>query len=224
MSIGEAVWERKGRGQHTLSRNTFNLLLCGWTGAGIASSAIAANMSLSWPMTWQTLLVTFVVAILGVLIAMWSHNPLVSLLGYALVAIPFGFMLGPVVALYTMASVVKVFAITVAMVMVLGIVGAMIPESLEGWAPFLFGGLVLFLLCSLFVPLAGFFGLPVEGALTWLDWIGVFLFGGYVIFDFNRAQHVERTVDNSIDCALAVYLDFVNIFIRLLSIMGNHDD
>ena len=223
MSLGEAVWDREGR-DHTLSRNTFNLLLCGWTGAGIASSAIAANVSLHWPMKWQLLLGTFLIALIGVFTAMFSKNPVISLLGYAMVTIPFGLMLGPVVALYTAASVVKVFAITVAMVAVLGVVGAVIPESLEGWAPFLFGGLVLLLLASLFVPIAGFFGLPVEGALTWLDWLGVFLFGGYVIFDFNRAQHVERTVDNSIDCALAVYLDFANLFIRLLSIMGNHND
>ena len=108
--------------------------------------------------------------------------------------------------------------ITTAMVVVLGVMGALIPKSLESWAPYLFGGLCLLILGLLFVPLAAAFGLPVEGALTWMDWIGIVLFGGYVIFDLNRAQRVERTHDNAIDCALAVYLDFVNIFVRVIGL------
>jgi FtsH-binding integral membrane protein len=33
-------------------------------------------------------------------------------------------------------------------------------------------------------------------------------------------MRVPFTADNAIDCALAVYLDFINIFIRLLELSG----
>ena len=66
----------------------------------------------------------------------------------------------------------------------------------------------------------GMFGLPVDGAMTALDWIGVVIFGGLVIFDLNRAVRLPHTLDNAIDRAMAIYLDFINIFLRLLSLMG----
>lgn len=212
------VWEREGEG--SMSKNLFAFLVAGWTAAGIAGSAVAAYFTQSWELTWPFLLGVLAAGIVGVIIAVKSENPVFSLLGYAMVAIPFGMMLGPVVALYTAASVVRVFFVTTGVVVVLGIVGAVIPDNLEGWGSWLFGGLSLLLVGYFIVPLAGMFGLPIDHALTWMDWAGVLVFSGYVIYDWNRAMRIERTMDNAIDCALAVYLDFINLFIRLLELTG----
>ncbi len=217
MGMSKSVWGRDG-GTHAMSQRFFNVMLCFWTAVGIASSAVAASVSLTWTLGWGLLLGTFAIAVIGILIALRSDEPIISLLGYAMVTIPFGLMLGPLVGATATAVVIKAFFITTAMVVVLGVMGALIPKSLESWAPYLFGGLCLLILGLLFVPLAAAFGLPVEGALTWMDWAGIVLFGFYVIFDLNRAQRVQRTHDNAIDCALAVYLDFVNIFIRVLAL------
>jgi FtsH-binding integral membrane protein len=70
----------------------------------------------------------------------------------------------------------------------------------------------------------GAFGVNIGGAMTVLDWIGVVLFSAYVIFDMNRAMRLPRTLDNSIDAAVAVYLDFANLFVRLLSLLGQRRD
>lgn len=218
-AISASVWEREGR-QHALSKRGFAVMLAFWTALGIGSSAAAAWVSRGWHLSIWGFLGLFIIALAGTIIAIKSDYPPFSLLGYAMVTVPFGLMVGPVVALYTAASVAKVFGITSAMVVVLGLVGAFHPGSLEHWGVFLFGGLVVLLLGMIGVPIAAAFGVPVGGALTWLDWIGVALFSGYVIYDFNRAMHVERTHDNAIDCALAIYLDFANIFIRLLSLTG----
>lgn len=212
------VWDRRGSG--TMSKNLFALMVAFWTAAGIAASTISANISQSWELSFWFLLSVLVVAIVGVIIATVSENPAISLFGYALVAVPFGLMLGPIVALYTDASIVRVFFVTTGLVSALGIVGAVIPDSLEGWGSWLLGGLVMLLIGYFIVPLAGLFGLPIDRALTWLDWIGVVLFSGYVIYDWNRAMRVPFTTDNAVDCALSVYLDFINIFIRLLSLIG----
>jgi hypothetical protein len=163
---------------------------------------------------------TLIVAIAGIFIALKFDVPILSLIGYMMVCIPFGYITGPAVALYTSASVVKVLMITTAIVVILGTVGAVIPDSLESWGSYLFGGLLILILGTFLVPIAGVFGIPIKGALTFFDWVGVVLFSGYVIFDLNRAMRVERTHDNAIDCALSVYLDFINLFLRLLSLMG----
>ena len=216
--MNDSVWERYG--SNAMSKNLFAFMVAGWTAAGIAASAVAAYFTQSLELNWPLLLCVVAVGIVGVIIALWSENPLVSLLGYAMVAIPFGMMLGPVVAMYTAASVVRVFFVTTGVVVALGIVGAVIPDNLEGWGSWLFGGLCLLLIGYFIVPLAGMFGLPIDHALTWMDWIGVLVFSGYVIYDWNRAMRVPFTMDNAIDCALAVYLDFINLFIRLLSLTG----
>ncbi|MBI3577125.1 US12 family protein [Candidatus Gottesmanbacteria bacterium] len=203
-----------------MSKNLFAFATSAWTALGIAATMAGAAVSEKWELNLVFLLGVLVAGIAGVIIALKSDVPIVSLFGYMLVAIPFGLMLGPVVALYTMASVVRVFFVTTGMVVALGIVGAVIPDSLEGLGSWLFGGLVALLIGLLIVPIAGMFGVPIKEAMTILDWVGVVLFSGYVVYDWNRAMRVPFTLDNSIDCALAVYLDWINLFIRLLELTG----
>lgn len=224
MSFANTVWDRTGYEGDLMKKGYFAFMISFWTAAGIASSAVAAYFAQSMELTWPFLIGVLIAGIVGVLIALNSSVPVVSLFGYALVAIPFGLMFGPIVALYTTASIVKVFAITSVIVVGLGIIGAVIPDDLEGWGSWLFGALLILIIGTLFVPIARFIGLPVEGALTLLDWAGVLIFSAYVIYDWNRAMRVPYTQDNAIDCALAVYLDFINLFIRLLSLLGDAND
>ena len=217
--FGDAVWERQGGGD-TISTRAYATLICFWTALGIGASAVAATISLHWAFSWMLVILPFIASIVGTIIALKSDNPVVSLFGYALVVIPFGLMLGPVVNLYTVASVAKVLFITTGMVVGLGVVGAVYPKSLESWGSWLMGALLVLILGSCATMIAGAFGVNIRGAMTVWDWVGVAVFSALVIFDLNRAMRLPKTVDNSVDSALAIYLDFVNIFIRLLSIMG----
>jgi FtsH-binding integral membrane protein len=194
-----------------------------WTAVGIGASAVAASLSRNWGLDWLLMIGSLVFAIIGVIISAKSDNPAISFVGFMLVAVPFGLLLGPVVSLYTDASVARVLTLTTAIVVVLGVIGAVVPASLEIWRGWLFGGLLLLLGGMFFVPLMGLFGVPIGGALTALDWFGVVLFGGYVIYDLNRAMRIAYTLDNSVDAAVAIYLDFFNIFIRLLALLGEND-
>lgn len=221
--LSSSVWDREGD-THTLSQRTFVVMLTLWTVLGLGASAVAAWYSQSWHIGWPGAIAVLVVAIAGVFIALGSDQPPISLLGYAMVAIPFGLLLGPVVALYTAVSVAKVLGLTTGLVVILGTIGAIWPTSLEHWGIWLLGALVLLILGTVGLSIAAACGVPVGPAMTWLDWLGVALFSGYVVFDLNRAMRVERTHDNAIDCALAVYLDFVNLFIRLLSLFGQRRD
>lgn len=219
-SAKDSVWERKGDSD-ALGKNFFAFLVCFWTSLGLVGTGLSAWCTTDWvPSSPWLLLGIMVIPFVGVFVAMASDNPVVSMLGYALIVIPFGIVLGPVVAQYTTASVVKVLSITLTLTVTLGMLGAVIPQSLEHWGGWLFSALWVLLLCALFEPLAQMAGLPIEGALTWIDWAAVLVFCAYIVFDFNRAMRVERTVDNSIDCAVAIYLDILNLFLRLLRLLG----
>ncbi len=219
-----AVWDRTSTGREGMSKRAFAMLLTFWTAFGIAASAVGAVVSYGWQPSWLLIIGTLVASIAGVIIALKSDNPVFSFLGYMMITIPFGLLLGPVVALYTTASVIKILFVTTGMVVGLGIVGAVWPRSLESWGAWLFGALLILLLGSVVTMIAGAFGVPVQGAMRLWDWVGVGLFSAYVIYDLNRAMRVERTHDNAIDCAVAVYLDFANLFIRLLSLFGARKD
>ena len=56
------------------------------------------------------------------------------------------------------------------------------------------------------------------------DWIVAGVFSLYIGFDVWRSQQFPKTVDNAVDCALDIYLDLANLFIRLLSILARKDD
>ena len=219
-----AVWDRTSSGREGMSKRAFAMLLTFWTAFGIGTSAAASVVSYGWQPSWLLLIGTLVTSIVGIVIALKSDDPVFSFLGYMLITIPFGLMLGPVVAHYTTASVVKILFVTTGMVVGLGVIGAVWPRSLESWGAWLFGALLILLLGSIVTMVAGAFGVQVQGAMRLWDWVGVGLFSAYVIFDLNRAMRVERTHDNAIDCAVAVYLDFANLFIRLLSLFGAPTD
>lgn len=230
--IDLGVWDRTGLG--TMSRQYFNLLYGGFTLIGLLVTAIGSYFTQSWvqystevekmvytgPNLITVSIGVLIVGIIGIVIAMKSENPAVSFIGFMLVAAPFGLIVGPFVALYTPASVFKVVVITISLVGVLTIIGATIKDSLENWGSYLFAGLVVLLIGSIGLPFLRWLGVPVEGAMTLFDWIGVLLFSAYVVYDVNRAQRVPATADNAVDCALSLYLDIINLFLRLLRLMG----
>ena len=53
-----------------------------------------------------------------------------------------------------------------------------------------------------------------------LDWAVVAIFCGYIGYDWGRANSIPKTVDNAIDSAASLYMDIINLFLRILRIMG----
>lgn len=229
LSLSSAVWDRT-LGHDTMSRGTFNFLYGLFTLLGLGVTAVFTVYSLPYinnflqsspSSIWWLLGGTLVLSILGIIISLRSENPIISAVGYFLVAAPFGCMLSPVVSMYTEGSVLKVLLITIGGVAALAVGGALIPRSLESFGGVLFGALGILLAWLIGIPIAMHFGVPIpDSSLTLVDWIGIVIFGAIVVYDANRAQFVPATMDNAVDCALALYLDVLNIFIRLLSIMG----
>lgn len=223
--VGGASAARPG----VLSRRAYMLLLSAFTAAGIAFAAAVSLVSLDWNLhawPWYGTLAFFVAVLLvgwaGVSICNASDSPWVSAFGYALVAGPLGLAIGPVLSLYQPVAVFSVFALTTLVVVVLGVVGALLPQDLASWGTWLLGALLILIGGQLIVPLLGMFGLPVAGALTLLDWVGVLLFAGYVIYDLNQAARDEYTLDNAVDNAMSIFLGFINLFIRFLSLFGGN--
>lgn len=84
------------------------------------------------------------------------------------------------------------------------------------------GALDISLLVAIVVQLVDTFVFRAD--LGVLDWIVALIFCGYIGLDWGRANQIPKTLDNAVDSAAALYMDNINLFIRILSILGRSDD
>ena len=82
--------------------------------------------------------------------------------------------------------------------------------------------LFIALVGSLVVQLVG--GLLLHLRLGFMDYILVVIFSGYIGYNWSKAQAYPKTIDNAIDSAASIYIDIINIFIRLLRIIERSKD
>jgi FtsH-binding integral membrane protein len=214
-----------------MSRQAFLGLVNLFTAAGVLFAFAVGSISYDWNLdswgTWPVVgffLGILVVALIGTAMYISSDRPLVSLLGYALVAGPFGLMCGPYVAQYTPESALRMGAVTVIMTVLLGMVGIMIPDRLDGlFLTILTVGLIALIVGYFIVPLLALFGVDAQGPLTMLDWVGVAIFSGFIVYDLNKAKRGPFTLDRAIDCAAMLFTDIVNLFLHVLGLGGDRD-
>ena len=81
------------------------------------------------------------------------------------------------------------------------------------------GGTLLVILIALIVTELILMLFGVEQIIT--SWIAALLFSTYIGFDFHRSQQFEPCLDNAVDCALDIYMDIINLFIRILRILAS---
>ena len=56
------------------------------------------------------------------------------------------------------------------------------------------------------------------------NWIFVVIFSLYIGYDWYRAQQFPKSLDNAIDCVIDLYLDIINLFLRILEIISRRND
>lgn len=158
-----------------------------------------------------------VCGIAGIRIAAKSKDPKISFLGYNMIVVPFGLVISTLVQAYggLSSSVVSNAFIYTALITV-GMLGAVMafPELFQKIGGVLFGCLAGLVICEIVL-------LIFRIRHTYTDYIAAGIFSLYIGYDIYRSQQFAKTVDNAVDCALDIYLDIANLFVRLLQIMGN---
>ena len=160
----------------------------------------------------------FACAMGGVFLFNKSDKPAISFLGYNLVVLPFGLVITLVISQYAdpkydglvLEAIQTTGFVTFAMMML----GSMFPRFFQK----IVGALTIALVVVILVEMIGywFFGWH-HGAI---DWIVAAIFCGYIGYDWGRANAIPKTLDNAIDSAAALYMDIINLFLRLLRILG----
>jgi FtsH-binding integral membrane protein len=78
-------------------------------------------------------------------------------------------------------------------------------------------GIVVVSIFSIFVPFS-------SGLTLILSIAGVLLFSLYTIYDFNKIRHQNITEEDVPFVAIGLYLDFLNLFLNILRIVGIFKD
>ncbi len=144
----------------------------------------------------------------------------VSFLAYAAVV---GLTFASLFVVYTQASIAEVFFITAATFGAMSLWGYTTRSDLTGFGSFLFMGLIGIVIASLvnmFVQ---------SSMLMWIvSVIGVLVFTGLTAYDTQWIKNAYAESDDSATAgkkaifgALKLYLDFINLFLMILRLMGN---
>lgn len=134
-----------------------------------------------------------------------------------------GIGIAPVLLLYTGASVAQVFFITAATFGAMSLYGYTTQRDLSGFGSFLFMGLIG-------VVIASIVNMFLHSAMVTfvVSIIGVLVFTGLTAYDTqwikeNYVANDDGTVAGrkAIFGALKLYLDFINLFLMLMQLLGN---
>lgn len=168
-----------------------------------------------WLFGW--LIAVLILQFLAVISPWW---PLTLLLHLAVAALT-GMYVAPLCATFPVAVVVNVLFYTALLTFAIIIVAAIWPYSVENWFGAIFaamlGLLAAYLLMLFALPVLVYFGISPFSVLSVLDWIGIVIFSAAIFYEVNQGLLMARNLNNAVLVAMAVYMNAVNIFIRLLS-------
>lgn len=203
-----------------ISDRTFYLVMSATLLFGFAVNAIEVAFMTELIAAWDPLIFFIVYTVLliaGVLINVISRNPVVSFIGYCMVVLPIGALLAITVPAYAPTTVLSAFLATAFLSAAMALIAFVRPQIFYSVWKILSVCLFVSLLWSLIAMFT-----PLRSALVWLDWLVVLLFCCYIGFDVSFARNRPKTLDNAVDSACGLYLDVINIFIRLLAIFSRN--
>ena len=147
-------------------------------------------------------------------------NPIVATILYLLYTSLTGLSLTGIFIVYTHSSIAVVFLVTAIIFGLFAFLGKTTNIDLSKWSVYLFIALIAIIVLeviNLFV---------MNNTLNMILSIAVILlFSAYTAYDINRLIRTDYDFPNKgIFFAFQLFLDFINIFIRLLSLFGRRND
>ena len=142
-----------------------------------------------------------------------------ALVMFTVYAMLTGVMLSSIFVLYELSSIAATFFIAATMFAAMAVYGAVTDADLTSWGTYLLMALIGIIIASivnLFLQSSAFDLL--------ISVIGVIVFAALTAWDAQRIKQLaqyELPPAASVALALSLYLDFINLFLELLRLMGN---
>lgn len=156
-----------------------------------------------------------------------SISVMTATVGFSIYATLNGVLFSTIFLAYTASSIATTFFVTAGTFAAVSLYGYTTKKDLTSIGSFLFMALIGLILASV---VNMFFRNPV---LDWiLSYVGIFIFIGLTAYDTQRLKliheqgfaHGEVLQKLSLMGALRLYLDFINLFLLLLRVMGRRNN
>ena len=155
-----------------------------------------------------------------------NRNVILSAVMFILYSIINGLTMSFIFFAYELGSVQSIFLVTAILFGVMAVIGMFTRIDLSS-----IGGICTMALVGLLlVSIANMLFIHATGLELVIDYLVVLVFVGLTAYDGQKLKEVARSASESdvnivsIFWGMQLYLDFINLFIRLLSIFGNRRD
>jgi FtsH-binding integral membrane protein len=201
---------------------SFALSLTGLASFYVASTPAIMNYLMTHPGLMIGLVIAQLVLVLVLAGAVNRLNFTTALIIFMLYSVLTGITLSSIFVVYKLGSIVATFFVTAGMFGGMALYGALTKADLTGMGSFLvmaLWGLILAMVVNIFLQSAAF-----DYALAM---VGVVIFALLTAWDVQRIKafaQYDLPEAASITLALSLYLNFINLFLSLLRIMGDRRD
>ena len=220
--------------------NAFMRGVYAWMFAGLAVTAVVALFTLSSEFMWRLMFGTryaLLVVVIAELALVFYLSARISKLSAAAATGIFivysalnGLMLSSIFLVYTQASIFQAFVTAAGMFGAMALYGLMTKRDLTGLGSFMMMGLFGLVIATLVNLFIGSNTMNIV-----LSVIGVIVFTGLTAYDNQRLKDMGNSIPSGLDPAtyatvmrrgtimgaLTLYLDFINLFLFLLRLLGN---
>lgn len=199
------------------------MVITGLTSYYVASSSLIELIYANQFLFWGLLIGEFALVI-GLSAAIDKLSLPIATLMFVLYSVVNGATLSFIFLLYTATSIVSVFFITAVTFSVMAVYGYFTKKDLTSLGRLLFMGLVGIIIASL----VNIF-VQSSGMSLIVSYIGVLVFVGLIAYDSQKIKTMlmqapdasENMQKLALLGALSLYLDFINLFLHLLRILGS---
>lgn len=226
--LGESEVIINSENDNRIFGKTFFWMFLGLLGSGIVAaytyySGLFVDIVLGG--YWNALLLLELVVVLLFSFLFKKLSPTAVGILFFIYSMVNGVTLCTVFAAFELNSVISLFVASSLIFAILGYIGYNTNKDLSSWGTYL----SVFLIVGIVLSFINLFFLKSSGFDLILDWLILALFFGITVYDINKMKALQASNlfdDNKIHiyCAMQLYLDFINIFLRILSIFGKRKD
>ena len=214
-----------------LMRKVFSWMTLALVITGLTAYGVASNESILYTLYAKPWMMFVLMAVeLGLVIFLSARIRKLSLttatVCFILFSVINGLTLAPIFIVYTGSSIAKVFFITAGTFAVMAVIGYRTKRDLSSIGRILFMALIGLIIASL----VNLF-LHSSGLELILSYVGVLIFVGLTAWDTQKIKVMlneceapdEEAQKIALLGSLSLYLDFINLFLFLLRILGSRD-
>ena len=203
-----------------ISTSVYNLIMGGMILYGIIINIVMCMTCTKLALSINPIVLFvgyLVLVIAGTFMVHRSRSTAVRFVGYNMIVVPMGLILSVVVQAYggvSSAVVMQAFLYTGIITGIMILLSIAFPKFFSKIGGMLFGCLIGMIIAYIIVWI-----LHIDTII--IAYFGAVLFSLYIGYDIWRSQQLPHTVGNAVASACEIYVDIVNLFLRLLEILGH---